>query len=85
MFPAVAELVCGVLLISGGINRYFSYQHNKSMFASIQHGKAEAVAADIEFRMRRAGPGQGGTRRAFSPRKNRRSLVTFVVQLLFQG
>jgi signal transduction histidine kinase len=54
-FLLLLTLVCGVLLISGGINRYFSYQHNKSMFSSMQHGKAVAVAAEIEYRLRLAG------------------------------
>ncbi|MFA7279044.1 MAG: ATP-binding protein [Sterolibacterium sp.] len=54
-FLLLLTLVCGILLISGGINRYFSHQHNKSMFSSMQHGKAVAVAAEIGYRMRQAG------------------------------
>ncbi|HUQ74247.1 MAG TPA: hypothetical protein VM183_05925, partial [Burkholderiales bacterium] len=41
-------LVCGVLLLSGGIGLYFSYQENKTALANLQHEKALAAAARIE-------------------------------------
>ena len=47
-FLSVLALVCGVLLASGGISVYFSYQQNKSALASLQHEKAVAAASRIE-------------------------------------
>ena len=43
-FLSILALVCGVLLVSGGISVYFSYQDNKSPLASLQHEKAVAAA-----------------------------------------
>ena len=47
-FLLILALVCGVLLVSGGISVYFSYQENKSALASLQHEKAIAAASRIE-------------------------------------
>ena len=47
-FLSILALVCGVLLVSGGISVYFSYQENKSALASLQHEKAVAAASRIE-------------------------------------
>lgn len=47
-FASVLALVCGVLLVSGGISVYFSYQENKSALASLQREKAVAAASRIE-------------------------------------
>ena len=47
-FLLILALVCGVLLVSGGISMYFSYQENKSALASLQHEKAIAAASRIE-------------------------------------
>ena len=47
-FLSVLALVCGVLLVSGGISVYFSYQENTSALASLQHEKAVSAAARIE-------------------------------------
>jgi len=47
-FLLILALVCGVLLVSGGISVYFSYQENKSALASLQHEKAVAAASRIE-------------------------------------
>ncbi len=47
-FVSVLALVVGVLLASGGISVYFSYQENKSALASLQHEKAIAAASRIE-------------------------------------
>jgi len=44
----ILALVCGALLISGGIGLYFSYQENKVALASLQHEKALSAAARIE-------------------------------------
>ena len=44
----ILALVCGALLISGGIGLYFSYQQNKVALASLQHEKALSAAARIE-------------------------------------
>jgi signal transduction histidine kinase/signal transduction protein with GAF and PtsI domain len=41
-------LVCGALLISGGIGLYFAYQENKVALASLQREKAAGAAARIE-------------------------------------
>ena len=47
-FLLILALVCGVLLVSGGIGLYFSYQENKSALASLQQEKAVAAASRIE-------------------------------------
>jgi signal transduction histidine kinase/putative component of toxin-antitoxin plasmid stabilization module len=47
-FMLILALVCGALLISGGIGLYFSYQENKVALASLQHEKALSAAARIE-------------------------------------
>ena len=47
-FMLILALVCGALLISGGIGLYFSYQENKVALANLQHEKALAAAARIE-------------------------------------
>jgi len=47
-FLLILALVCGALLISGGIGLYFSYQENKVALASLQHEKALSAAARIE-------------------------------------
>jgi len=47
-FLLILALVCGALLISGGISLYFSYQENKGALASLQHEKALSAAARIE-------------------------------------
>ncbi len=39
-FLLILALVCGVLLVSGAISVYFSYQENKSALARLQHEKA---------------------------------------------
>ena len=44
----ILALVCGALLISGGIGLYFSYQENKGALANLQHEKALSAAARIE-------------------------------------
>ncbi len=44
----ILALVCGALLISGGIGIYFSYQENKVALSSLQREKAVAAAARIE-------------------------------------
>jgi len=47
-FLFILALVCGALVISGGIGLYFSYQENKVALASLQHEKALAAATRIE-------------------------------------
>ena len=47
-FLLILGLVCGALLISGGIGVYFSYQENKSALSSLQREKAVAAAVRIE-------------------------------------
>jgi len=47
-FLLILGLVCGALLISGGIGVYFSYQENKFALSSLQREKAVAAAARIE-------------------------------------
>ncbi|MGA8048816.1 MAG: GAF domain-containing protein [Burkholderiales bacterium] len=47
-FVPIMLLVGGVLLASGAISLYFSYQENKSALARLQHEKAVAAAARIE-------------------------------------
>jgi signal transduction histidine kinase len=47
-FLLILALVCGALLISGGVGLYFSYQENKVALASLQHEKALSAAARIE-------------------------------------
>ena len=47
-FLLILALVCGALLISGGIGLYFSYQENRVALASLQHEKALSAAARIE-------------------------------------
>ena len=47
-FLLILGLVCGALLISGGIGLYFSYQENKVSLASLQREKAVSAAARIE-------------------------------------
>ena len=43
----ILALVCGALVISGGIGLYFSYQENQIALASLQHEKALSAAARI--------------------------------------
>ncbi len=47
-FLLVLGLVCGALLISGGIGFYFAYQETKVAVASLQREKAAGAAARIE-------------------------------------
>src|SRR3954469_1836509 len=47
-FASVLALVVGVLLASGGISVYFSYQENKPPPASLQQEKAVSAASRIE-------------------------------------
>ena len=47
-FLLILGLVCGALLISGGIGIYFSYQENKVALSSVQREKAIGAAARIE-------------------------------------
>jgi signal transduction histidine kinase len=47
-FLLILGLVCGALIISGGVGLYFSYQENKVALASLQREKAIAAAARIE-------------------------------------
>ena len=47
-FLLILALVCGALLISGGIGIYFSYQENKIALSSLQREKAVAAAVRIE-------------------------------------
>jgi signal transduction histidine kinase len=47
-FLLILALVCGALLLSGGIGIYFSYQENKLSLSSLQREKAVAAAARIE-------------------------------------
>src|SRR5215470_9628348 len=47
-FALVLALVCGALLISGGIGLYFSYQENQRALAVLQREKAVAAAARVE-------------------------------------
>ena len=47
-FLLILALVCGTLVISGGIGLYFAYQENKVALASLQREKAGAAAARIE-------------------------------------
>jgi signal transduction histidine kinase len=47
-FLLILALVCGALLISGGVALYFSYQENKEALASLQREKAAGAAARIE-------------------------------------
>jgi signal transduction histidine kinase len=47
-FLLILALVCGALIISGGVGLYFSYQENKEALASLQREKAAGAAARIE-------------------------------------
>jgi signal transduction histidine kinase len=47
-FLLILGLVCGALLISGGIGLYFAYQENKEALAGLQREKAAGAAARIE-------------------------------------
>ncbi len=47
-FLLILALVCGALIISGGIGLYFAYQENKVALASLQREKAAGAAARIE-------------------------------------
>jgi len=47
-FLLILALVCGALLLSGGIGIYFSYQENKTALSSLQREKAVAAAVRIE-------------------------------------
>ena len=47
-FLLILGLVCGALLISGGVALYFAYQENKEALASLQREKAAGAAARIE-------------------------------------
>jgi len=44
----ILALVCGALIISGGVGLYFSYQENKVALANLQREKAVSAAARIE-------------------------------------
>ena len=44
----ILALVCGALLISGGVGLYFAYEENKEALASLQREKAAGAAARIE-------------------------------------
>src|SRR5438067_9728879 len=44
----ILTLVMSVLLVSGGISIYFTYQENKEALATLQHEKALAAASRIE-------------------------------------
>src|SRR5260221_12637192 len=44
----ILALVCGALLISGGMGLSYSYQENRVALASLQHEKALSAAARIE-------------------------------------
>jgi len=44
----ILSLVTTVLLVSSGVNLYFSYQENKAALASLQYEKAVAAASRIE-------------------------------------
>ena len=47
-FLLILGLVCGALLLSGGIGLYFAYQENKEALASLQREKAAGAASRIE-------------------------------------
>jgi signal transduction histidine kinase len=47
-FLLILALVCGALLISGGVGLYFSYQESREALASLQREKAAGAAARIE-------------------------------------
>ncbi len=47
-FLLILGLVCGALLISGGIGFYFAYEENKVALASLQREKAAGAASRIE-------------------------------------
>jgi signal transduction histidine kinase len=47
-FLLILGLVCGALLISGGIGLYFAYQENTVALAGLQREKAAGAAARIE-------------------------------------
>jgi signal transduction histidine kinase/HAMP domain-containing protein len=47
-FLLILGLVCGALLLSGGIGLYFSYEENKNALAAVQREKAIGAAARIE-------------------------------------
>jgi GAF domain-containing protein len=47
-FLLILGLVCGALLISGGISLYFAYQENKEALANLQREKAAGAASRIE-------------------------------------
>ena len=47
-FLLILALVCGALIISGGISLYFAYQENKEALANLQKEKAAGAAARIE-------------------------------------
>ncbi len=47
-FLLILALVCGALLISGGVGLYFAYEENKEALASLQREKAAGAAARIE-------------------------------------
>jgi len=47
-FALILALVCGALVISGGIGLYFSYQENQRALAVLQREKAVAAAARVE-------------------------------------
>ncbi len=51
-FLLILALVCGALLLSGGVGLYFSYQENKVALASLQREKAVTAAAHIEHFVR---------------------------------
>ncbi|HEV3010197.1 MAG TPA: cache domain-containing protein, partial [Burkholderiales bacterium] len=47
-FLLILALVCGTLLLSGGVGLYFAYQENKDALAGLQREKAAGAAAHIE-------------------------------------
>jgi len=48
-FAYCAALVCGAVLLSGGVVLYFQYQENKSAIGAMQKEKARAAAAHLQF------------------------------------
>jgi GAF domain-containing protein/HAMP domain-containing protein len=47
-FLLILALVCGALLISGGVGLYFAYHENKDALSDLQREKAAGAAARIE-------------------------------------
>ncbi|HEX6528795.1 MAG TPA: cache domain-containing protein, partial [Burkholderiales bacterium] len=47
-FSLILALVCGAIVISGGVGLYFAYQENKQALMDLQREKAAGAAARIE-------------------------------------